>query len=153
MEVSLRDAGPDDRELLHAVYASTRSPELAALGWDGATTAAFLRMQAEAQEAGYLGRHPGLRRLVVSCDGADVGRLYLADLPGEVRVADVALLPEWRGRGIGTRLLAEVVEGAAGRVVSLHVTPGNPAIRLYERLGFAVTASDETSVRMERSPS
>lgn len=151
MDVSWREAGEGDRELLHAVYASTRSSELAALGWDAAATAAFLRMQGDAQEADYTRRYAGLRRLVVTCDGTDAGRLYVADVAGEVRIVDVALLPEWRGRGAGTRLVEGVVADAGGRTVSLHVTPGNPAARLYERLGFVVTAADELSVRMERT--
>lgn len=153
MEVSLREAAPGDREFLLAVYASTRSPELAALPWDDAAKAAFVRMQFDVREAGYAAQSPGSRPLVVSCDGVDAGTLRLAELPGEVRVVDVALLPAWRGRGVGARLLADVVRDAGERVVTLHVTPGNPAARLYERLGFVVTAADEATVRMERRPS
>jgi ribosomal protein S18 acetylase RimI-like enzyme len=51
---------------------------------------------------------------------------------------DIALLPERRGRGIGTRLLQELLDAgrASGRSVSIHVERENPARRLYERLGF-----------------
>lgn len=152
MDVSLREVVPDDGPFLFDVYASTRSREVAALGWDPATAAAFLRMQAGAQEADYRHRYPAARHLVVSCGGVDIGRLYLADLPGEVHIVDVALLPDWRGRGIGTRIVEDVVRDAGDRTVSLHVTRDNPAARLYARLGFVVTASDDLTLRMDRRP-
>lgn len=51
---------------------------------------------------------------------------------------DFAILPAHRGQGIGTRLLRELQSEAAGSVRSLaiHVERLNPALRLYERLGF-----------------
>ena len=51
---------------------------------------------------------------------------------------DIALMPEHRGAGIGTKLLKELQEEAkaAGKKLSIHVERFNPARRLYERLGF-----------------
>lgn len=71
-------------------------------------------------------------------DGEPAGRLYVDRPPGELRVMDVALLPEFRGRGVGTELLRRVLaEGAAtARPVTIHVERLNPARRLYARLGF-----------------
>jgi ribosomal protein S18 acetylase RimI-like enzyme len=56
----------------------------------------------------------------------------------EIRIMDIALLPEHRGVGIGTGLLRELQEEAraAGKSLSIHVEKFNPALRLYERLGF-----------------
>ncbi|MEO1133208.1 MAG: GNAT family N-acetyltransferase [Cyanobacteria bacterium J06639_1] len=50
----------------------------------------------------------------------------------------IAVLPDCRGRGIGTQLLQCVLEAARSRfsAVSLSVRADNPAVRLYERLGF-----------------
>lgn len=62
--------------------------------------------------------------------------------PGQVRLAALAVDPAHRGRGLGSQLLAEVLDGArAGRyrAVRLEVLDTNAgARRLYERLGFAV---------------
>ena len=61
--------------------------------------------------------------------------------PAEVRRdphVDIALLPRYCNRGIGTRLLRELQSeaAAAGKPLRIHVERVNPALRLYERLGF-----------------
>ena len=55
---------------------------------------------------------------------------------------DIALLPDHRGRGIGARLLRDVLHEAtaAGLPVRLSVERSNPARSLYERLGFRTVA-------------
>lgn len=72
--------------------------------------------------------------------GDAIGRIYV-DTRGEVRLMDVTLLPAWRNQGIGTRLLQALLAyaDALGRPASLHVEPFNPAKRMYERAGFAVS--------------
>ena len=63
----------------------------------------------------------------------------------------IALLPESRGQGIGTQLMERLIddarrEGYPG--ISLSVSCRNPAVRLYERLGFRVIREDDCSVLM-----
>lgn len=136
--VELRPATSDDREFLLGLYASTRAEELAPVPWTDEHKAAFVESQFDAQAAAYEGAYPDGEFLVVLVDGRAAGRLYLGLLPGELRVVDIALLPEHRGRGIGTALVRAVLRRAdRDRLrVTLHVEPWNPAKRLYERLGF-----------------
>lgn len=152
--VGLRPATDADRDLLLRVYESTRVEEVAAAPWTDAEKAAFLRMQAEAQDTDYRAKRPSARFLVVTYDGADAGRLYRVDLPGELRLMDLSLLPEFRGQGIGSGLLADLVAEAdqRGMTVSLHVEHWNPAKRLYDRLGFVAAGENEIYLRMERPP-
>jgi ribosomal protein S18 acetylase RimI-like enzyme len=70
----------------------------------------------------------------------------------EVRLVDVSLLPKFRNRGLGGRWLAALTAeaDAASLPVRLSVTRGNPALRLYERLGFTRTQDGPVYIEMER---
>ena len=155
-QVHLRPATDADQPLLFAVYAGSRAAELAPVPWSDEQKLAFLTQQHQAQSSSYRTRHPDAQFLVVElADGRPIGRLYLARLDGgEIRVLDVALLPEWCGLGIGTALLHDVMATADrdGVTVSLHVELWNAAIRLYERLGFREAARTDVHARMERLP-
>ncbi len=85
-------------------------------------------------------------------DGVPAGRLYVARWPGEIRVMDIALLPEFRGRGIGSRLLRAIIEEAESSrcAVSIHVERMNPALSLYERLGFRLREDKGVYLLLER---
>jgi ribosomal protein S18 acetylase RimI-like enzyme len=152
--VALRPATPADEPFLRAVYASTREEELAPLGWPPATREAFLAMQYEAQRRHYRAAYPAARYDVIQADGVDAGRFCVARLDGEIRVVDLALLPAHRGRGIGTRLLAELLAeaDARGLPVRIHVESLNPARRLYERLGFRLLETRGPYLFLERPP-
>lgn len=153
-QFSLRDVGSADREFLFQVFASTRDEELAALGWSGDQIEAFLRLQFEAQDRFYREHYQGTAYSVIECGGEAAGRLYLARWPDEIRIMDIALLPPWRGRGIGTTLLEEVIGEAEreGKRVSIHVERNNPARRLYERLGFREAEERGVYIFMVREP-
>jgi ribosomal protein S18 acetylase RimI-like enzyme len=88
----------------------------------------------------------------VEQDGRPVGRLYLARLPDELRVVDIALLAEHRGRGIGQALMTAVIAeaDAASVPVRLHVELWNPAGTWYERLGFRSIADGPVYRFLER---
>jgi ribosomal protein S18 acetylase RimI-like enzyme len=136
--VALRPATPEDRELLFRVYASTREEELAPVPWPAEAKQTFLRQQFDAQDAWWRTHYAGATFAVVVVDGRDAGRLYLWEGPTEIRIVDVALLPEARRGGAGTKLLRDVQAhaAAAGKSVTIHVERMNPALALYERLGF-----------------
>lgn len=138
--VARRPLTPEDAEFSFRVYAGTRSEELAVTDWDDAQKEAFLRQQWGAQTAYYRENYPGAEFLVLEHDGHAVGRLFLHRRADEIRLVDIALLPEQRGRGLGRTVLLEVLDEArrAGKAVRIHVERFNPALRLYERLGFRV---------------
>jgi ribosomal protein S18 acetylase RimI-like enzyme len=127
-----------DAEFLLAVYASTREEELAVVPWTPAERAAFLRMQFEAQDRFWREQRPDAVFAVILVDGEPAGRLYVDRRPEEIRIVDIALLPDHRAMGVGTLLIRRILdEGiASGRPVSIHVERGNRARALYERLGF-----------------
>lgn len=136
--VAFRPITPDDAPFLYRVYASTREEELRPVPWTAAEKDAFLRQQFQAQHTFYQEHYEGARFDVILRDGQPIGRLYVARWAGELRIVDIALLPEHRGAGIGTAILQGLLAeaGAAGKPVRIHVERLNPAQRLYERLGF-----------------
>ena len=136
--ITLRPIDEADLALLYEVYASTRTEELAPLGWNAAQQAAFLSQQFAAQHRHYQQHYADASFQIILVDGQPIGRLYVARWPGEIRLIDIALLPAARGAGIGTRLLHDLLDEAvaAQKPIRLHVEKFNPALRLYQRFGF-----------------
>jgi ribosomal protein S18 acetylase RimI-like enzyme len=139
-EVTLRDKASADAEFLCRVYASTRTEELALTNWSDEQKAQFCRMQFTAQTADYNANYPNAQYSIIEKKGTPVGRLIVDRRASAVHVVDIALLPEARGNGIGSRFLRELMDEAkkSGKVVSIYVEKFNRALRLYLRLGFVV---------------
>ncbi len=139
--VSLRPATPPDTEFLAAVYAATRMQELMATDWSAEQKAEFCQMQFTAQDAHYRRHYPTAEFSVIEVSGIPVGRLYVDRWPQEIRIMDISVLPPHRGQGIGTNLLVGLQREATmtGRCLSIHVERFNPALQLYQRLGFQMT--------------
>ena len=150
----LRPVTTDDRDFLLRVYASTRDEELRLVDWSDEQKAAFVEQQFEAQDAYYREHYHPATFDVIEDAGAPVGRLYVARWEDEIRIMDITLLPEHRGRGIGTALLRALLGEAAeaGKRLSIHVELNNPARGLYERLGFAPVEERGVYVLMETAP-
>jgi ribosomal protein S18 acetylase RimI-like enzyme len=148
---SLRPAGPADGPLLRALFASGFDQELAYLA--PAQHETFLELQWRARELDYRARYPDADDRVVVVDGVAVGRLLVARSAGELEIVDLALLPEFRGHGIGSHLLHHLLEEAsnARAVVGLYVAATNRALRLYERFGFTRVAEPGPYLRLEWS--
>jgi len=136
------------------VYASTRAEELAVVPWDDAQKDAFLRSQFDAQDAWWRENYDEASFDVIVVDGELVGRLYIHRGPSEIRIVDIALLPEQRGRGVGTKLLRDLIAeaDAAGKSLTIHVERMNPALRWYEGLGFELAEDKGVYLFLERKP-
>lgn len=153
-QIRLRDAGADDRDFLCELYCLTRAAEVAAWGWPPEQQRAFLEQQHQMrqQQLDALGEQVCTR---VVLDGArPVGMLVLIAEPDARVLADIALLPDCQGAGIGGALIRAELDAAAraGQRVRLHVLKTNPAARLYARLGFHVTDDDGLYLTMCAEP-
>jgi ribosomal protein S18 acetylase RimI-like enzyme len=152
--VTLRPVSAQDEAFLRGVYASTREDELALVPWSDAEKEAFLRQQFDAQDSHYRERYQGASLDVIEVNGEPAGRLYVARWEHEIRIMDIALLPEYRGAGTGTKLVRELLEEGAEtrRCVTIHVEKHNPALRLYERLGFSPVADRGAYLLLQATP-
>jgi GNAT superfamily N-acetyltransferase len=150
-DVALRPATDADREFLVGVYGSTRDEELSQIEWAPGHREAFVRMQFDAQDADYRQRNPEGTFDVIEVGGRPAGRLYVDRRPGDIRIVDISLAPEFRGAGVGGRLIAGLTDEAvaSGCKLSIHVEIHNRAEELYARMGFAVVAERGVYRRME----
>ena len=153
--IVLRACGAQDDAFLQQVYASTRAEELARIGWDVPQQQAFLQMQYQAQRHSYLVQFPAAEYRIVQRDNADVGRLIVDRGSDVIWLIDITLLPEHRNAGLGNSLIHALQAEAAqaGKPVMLHVDNVNRAQRLYERLGFVMTAESDFYLEMTWRPS
>jgi ribosomal protein S18 acetylase RimI-like enzyme len=149
--VALRPAGAKDQPFMLSVYASVREPELETAGMPSEQREAFVAQQFEAQSQAYAA-YRDTSFEVVLVDGEPAGRLIVARWPEELRVVDIALLPEYRGRGVGGRLMRELIGEAEERGIktSIHVERFNPAQHLYTRLGFRAVSEAGVYLLLER---
>ncbi len=150
----LRPFRADDQEFLYRLYASTRLHEISAFGWPEAQQQAFLRMQFNAQQRWYEMSYGQADHQIIEQDGVSIGRIIVLRKPESVLLVDIALLPEFRGKGTGGELLRKLVQECDSQKLPLRlqVQRGNPAQRLYERLGFTKTEEDQIYLQMEKLP-
>ena len=89
---------------------------------------------------------------IVTLDGTDIGWLQSFVKDNALFLAQLFVDRAWRGQGIGTAMVEALIEEAArtGRALTLGVVKTNPALRLYQRLGFSTTHEDERKFYMRR---
>jgi ribosomal protein S18 acetylase RimI-like enzyme len=136
--ITFRSINPTDQPFLQTLYASTREEEMALVDWGDRQKAEFLQMQFNAQHQYYQTNYTQTAFQIILMHGEPIGRLYVARWEKEIRIVDLALLPEHRDRGIGSQILKDLLaEGKQQNLpVRIHVEQYNRALRLYERLGF-----------------
>ena len=151
-EFELRPASADDADFLFRLYASTRTDELDAAAFPAEMREPFLRMQHAAQTTHYSRTYPEAVHRVIMDGEVRIGReLVHRDADG-ILLVDVAILPAYCGRGIGTSLLDSLMKECSsnGRPLRLHVFKMNEnAYRRYIRLGFRVVSDDGMYLSME----
>ncbi len=134
----LRAITPKDLPFLERLYGSTRALELAQIPWSDAEKAKFVAFQFHAQHTYYQQQFPSARFDLIEVEGQPAGRLYVDRRENEIRLIDIALMPEYRNQGLGSKLLAQLLDESqsTGKPLRIHVEHNNPAMRLYLRLGF-----------------
>ncbi len=145
MRVTLRPVGPDDKDFLFELFRQTIVGDLAALG------DVILKMQFEAQLLAYSAEFPAADHQIIMLGDRAIGRVLVERNESENRGVDIALLSEYRNGGIGRMLVQELLDEAAqaGKPFRISVVKSNPALHLYQRLGFKTTGDTGTQFLME----
>lgn len=159
-EISLRELTADDAPVLREiVYHAIYVPE----GYepppqDIVDVPAVQRYHAD------FGTRPGdMGCMAFKAEQVTVGAAWVRLLVGDKRgygyvdeqtpELTIAVLPDYRGQGIGSRLLAwllAAVEAAGYPGICLSVNWHNPARRLYKRQGFVVVKREGDTATMLR---
>jgi len=144
LAIELRPATLDDRDVVYALRkAGLREYVEQTWGWDEVD-----------QSARFDARFDPARYQIVSVDGQEIGALAVEWRNNMLLLADIQIGPEWRGCGLGTAIIAGVLDEARQRAlpVALGVLKVNPARGLYERLGFRMVAETSTHIFMRSAP-
>jgi GNAT superfamily N-acetyltransferase len=151
MTVTLRPVQPDDEGFIFTLYAASRSDEMAVWGWPQAQQEAFLRLQFNGRQQHYKTQFPQAEHKIIMLDESMIGGMVVVKLDNAFRLADIVLLPEYRGKGYAAALIQDLLDEAkqVNKPVQLFVERFNPAIRLYERLGFAIVGDIGSHLSME----
>jgi len=151
---SLRPEADGDIAFLMALFASTREEELAQTPWSPEQKSGFLAMQFNAQRTHYRTHMADAEWIVLLHQGSPIGRIYLHWLRVSIDLIDIALIPAWRGKGVGSAIMTQLLtlSDSVGKPICLFVERFNPALRLYSRLGFVEVADGDVYLEMKRDP-
>ncbi len=142
----VRPAHPDDRDFLYALNEATMREQVERVwGWEDAEQVAFFESRFQPE---------GWR--IIQADGRDIGVLIVEEDDDGIYLAEIEILPEWQGRGIGSSVICSLMREAAActKPLTLRVLHVNERARaLYERLGFHEFKQIETHTYLRWQPS
>ena len=149
-----RAASEDEAFLLRLFVCAQETYSLA--GGEDAQLRQLLALQFRARNASYAARYPQAEcQLICTPERTPVGRLLVCPGDETLHLIDIALLPAYRARGIGTCVLRDLQGACAqrGLAITLSALREGRAQALYRRLGFLVTSEDAVYAQLEwRAP-
>ena len=154
MTVSNRPEAPEDEPVLRRLIMQTVTEQLMAWSWPEPMREHLLEIQYTARRRAAHVNFPGGESRIILADAQNVGWVVVADLEDEVRLVEIMVLSEHRGKRIGSAIIDELLAAAAraGKPARLNVAVLNSrAIALYQRLGFTRIGGDEVQHVMERA--
>ncbi len=143
MQIALRPASPQDFEFCKRLYFAGMKTIIEELNLDMAAQAVSLRESWVLQQV-----------RIIAIDSSDVGWLQSTMRDDGLFLAQLFVDGPFQRQGIGTEVMNRLIAEAArlGQPVRLAVVKINPALRLYERLGFHTTHEDDRKFYMKRDP-
>jgi N-acetylglutamate synthase-like GNAT family acetyltransferase len=136
--ISFKAMSQTDMAFLCELYRTTRWDEVMQAPWDDQQRRKFLQQQFEAQHKHYQSYYPHAKYLIIYKDKEAIGRIYVDRDNNSICLIDIALLPEFKNEGLGTKLLKELLLEAqqTQKKVVIHVEKFNPAYQWYLTYGF-----------------
>jgi GNAT superfamily N-acetyltransferase len=143
MQIALRPAGTQDFEYCKRLYFAGMKRIIEELNLDMAAQGVSFHDQWVLKQV-----------RIIAVGSSDVGWLQSTMRDDGLFVAQLFVDDSFQGQGIGTEVMNRLIGEAArhNRAVRLAVVKINPALRLYERLGFHTTHQDDRKFYMKRDP-
>jgi len=142
LKYSLRPADKGDFSFVKRLYVETMEPLLTVFGaWDSTKNIESFQAYYQPSEA-----------TIVLVDGEAAGWFQIHEEEAEISLRQIHIEHRYRGGNIGTRIIKDLIRDAhrQGKKLTLSVVKNNPAIKLYERLGFSTLDEDDTKYHLGR---
>lgn len=142
MQIDLRPAVAKDFDFCKRLYFNGMAGIIAELRLDPNAQEARLRESWKPQQV-----------RIIAVNGSDAGWVQTTTLEDDLFLAQLFVDSPFQRRGVGTEVMSRLIREAAGagQGVCLAVVKTNPALRLYQSLGFSVTEEDERKFYMRRA--
>ncbi|MRJ42975.1 MULTISPECIES: GNAT family N-acetyltransferase [Idiomarina] len=131
-----------DGDLAYTLFADQKQQEFSRLLSPPAILEQLLRSQYDIREQSYSVSYHDYQKLTATLDSQPIGilRIGQAQITGCLRLVDIIIDQRYRCRGVGTQVLEHFIDLARAKSLDadLHVQKDNPALRLYQRLGFCI---------------
>ncbi len=149
-EITLRPLREDETEFWREIFYDSVRSHFLSLNLPESETDNLIEFQYQAQSLDYEKNYPLVSNNIVLFNAERVGRLIYSTEHGDLHIIEMAILTEFRGRGIGTKLFRWFFDESrrSGLPIRFYVEKGNPAFRLYRRLGFEVVADVNTHFQL-----
>ncbi len=150
--VRLRPSTPDDEPFLFSAFCAARCGDFIAAGCTGDHLDLILRMQFRVQQQAYQSRYPESAPDIILATDQQVGTWWVAETADEHRIVDIAILPEFRGKGIGSALVIRLIEKArqTGKPVRSSIAKSNGrSVSFHAHLGFQICGDDGVYIQMQ----
>ncbi|MFD1990609.1 GNAT family N-acetyltransferase [Paenibacillus nicotianae] len=153
--MNLKAATEQDASFLFTLFEAQKTAELGLDNVDIHFKNSIISMQWNSKNQSYLHRFPDLQTFVILYEEQAVGSCMIHYTPQEIHMIDILISSSFRNLSIGTLLFKQLqLEAQQQKIpLRLQVAIGNPAQRLYERLGFNIYQSDQVYLSMEWIPS
>jgi ribosomal protein S18 acetylase RimI-like enzyme len=151
MNVTSRPLTNEDEPFVRGLIFAIAGAELGAAAWPEALRDSLLDMQYRARKQSLQQNFPSAEQEILLLDTEPAGWSVIDRSEDAIQLIDIAVATEMRGRGVATWRIRQLQAEAesAGRRLRLSVVVTNPAIELYQRLGFRRTGGDAVRHHME----
>lgn len=154
VHLKVRPSRPEDEPDIRRLFSETEVERLCMRHWGEADRERIIEFQYQARQRHYLDLDLDQKECVIEVDGEFCGRFVLIQDAKELKIADIAILPRWKGMGIGGAIIESIKQEATQtkRPIRLMVERLNPALDLYRKLGFYQTDDLQTHLMLEWKP-